>query len=65
MFLGTPATLDGHFKKRLSVFADDEELKNSFISYIVEAKIVAFLEAPIKGRPRRAGWLVYCLRFRI
>ena len=58
-------TLDRRFKKRSSLSADDEGLKNSFISRIVEMGIVAFLEAPIKGKPRRAGWLVYCLGFRI
>ena len=58
-------TLDRCFKKRSSLSADDEGLKNSFISRIVEMGIVAFLEAPIKGKPRRAGCLVYCLGFRI
>ena len=56
------ATLDRCFKKRSSLSAD---VKNSFISRIVEMGIVAFLEAPNKGKPRRAGWMVYCLGFRI
>ncbi|WP_155837996.1 hypothetical protein [Butyrivibrio sp. FCS014] len=43
------ATLDRHLKKRFAAVADDEELRNSFNSFIVGMSIVAFLQAPIKG----------------
>ena len=60
------ATLDRLFKKRAVVVADDEELKNSFFSYIVGMPILAFLEEPIKGKASpRARWLLIRLGLRI
>ena len=47
--LAPSATLDRHLKKRFTAGADDEELRNSFNSFIVEMSIVAFLQVPIKG----------------
>lgn len=59
------ATLDRRIKKRFSVYADDEGLRNSFRTFIVGLRIVAFLYAPIKGKPHFVGWLDPCLGFRI
>ena len=60
--LAPSATLDRHLKKRFAADADDEELRNSFNSFIVGIRIIAFLQAPIKGTAsqKRGGYFI-CL----
>ena len=59
------ATLDRYLNKRFEVVADDEELRNSLYGCIVGFGILAFIEEPIKDKPRFARWLLSCLGFRI
>ena len=60
--LAPSATLDRHLKKRFAAGADDEELRNSFNSFIVGMSIVAFLQVPIKGTAsQERGGCFICL----
>ena len=66
MYWRPSATLDRRLKKRWSVLADDEELKNSFFSHIVEVVNCSVSLSAYQGQGlATARWLLYCLRFRI